>query len=190
VTKKKGAIILIGMMGCGKTSIGKIVAARLRRKFADSDALVVEQAQAEIAEIFDAEGEESFRARESAALRELLCAPDNLVLAVGGGAPMSSANRQMMRNAAAAIVYLRATADDLYRRIAPKHARNAHRRPLLRSGDLRSRIGELLAAREQRYRDAADAVVEVAADDDKNEVAERVIHALPKAKEIKIEMEG
>ena len=165
-------------MGCGKTSVGRMIAARLSRRFADSDEAVEQKAGRGVAAIFQEEGEASFRVRESEALRELLADPDNLVLAAGGGAVLSAGNRRTM-GAAGVVVYLRATADVLFARMTAKPEKRIARRPLLGGGgDLRARIGRLLAARRRRYLDAADIVVDLKADDEKKEVAARVLAAL------------
>ncbi|MFV0284532.1 MAG: shikimate kinase [Castellaniella sp.] len=142
-------IFLIGMMGAGKTTIGRQLAAALGREFADLDHVIEARCGVRIATIFDIEGEAGFRRRETAMLDEYTLRP-GLVLATGGGAVMAADNRRMLGERGC-VVYLRAGIDDLYRRVA----RDRHR-PLLRADDPRQRIVDLLAQREPLYESVAD----------------------------------
>src|SRR5262245_40821231 len=108
------SIFLIGMMGAGKTTIGRALARRLGLEFADTDRELVERTGVSVATIFEIEGEEGFRRRESALLEEL-CARAGLVVATGGGAVLREANRELMR-ANGTVIYLRARLDRLWER--------------------------------------------------------------------------
>src|SRR5688572_26398502 len=143
-----GNIFLVGLMGAGKTSVGKVIARRLGKTFYDSDHEVERATGVKVPVIFDIEGEAGFRARETKALAELVQRAD-IVLATGGGAVLSAANRELLA-AHGIVVYLRATAADLWDRT--RHDKN---RPLLRTGDPLTRLQELYAERDPLYRAAA-----------------------------------
>lgn len=148
-----GNIFLVGLMGAGKTSVGKVIARRLGKTFYDSDHEVERATGVKVPVIFDIEGEAGFRARETKALAELVQRAD-IVLATGGGAVLSAANRELLA-AHGIVVYLRATAADLWDRT--RHDKN---RPLLRIGDPLTRLQELYAERDPLYRAAANIVVD------------------------------
>lgn len=141
-------ICLVGMMGVGKTTIGRQLAAALGREFVDLDHVIEARCGVRIATIFDIEGEAGFRRRETATLDEYTRRSD-LVVATGGGAVLAEENRRMLSERSC-VVYLRAGADELYRRVA--RDRN---RPLLRADDPRQRIVDLLAQREPIYESVA-----------------------------------
>lgn len=148
-----GSIFLVGLMGAGKTSVGRILARRLGKSFYDCDHEIERATGVKIPVIFDIEGEAGFRARESKALAELVHCPD-IVLATGGGAVLLPENRRLLAEHGI-VVYLRATAADLYGRT--RHDRN---RPLLRTPDPMARLMELFEERDPLYREAATIVVE------------------------------
>lgn len=142
------SIILTGPMGSGKTSVGKILAARLRYDFKDLDALIVEQAGKSINQLFADEGESSFRDRESAALSELV-GQQGMVLSAGGGVVIRESNRLLL-HAAGLVVNLTATVESLVKRLA-----RADDRPLLRGErPLEERIKQIMTEREPFYADA------------------------------------
>jgi shikimate kinase len=146
-------IFLVGMMGVGKTTLGRQLAAALGREFVDLDHAIEARCGVRIATIFDIEGEEGFRRRETATLDEYTRRP-GLVLATGGGAVLAEANRRMLSERGC-VVYLRAGADELYRRVS--RDRN---RPLLRTADPRQRIVDLLARREPLYESVAEVTLD------------------------------
>jgi shikimate kinase len=148
-----GNIFLVGMMGAGKTTIGKALAARLKRKFIDTDRILVERTGVPVATIFEIEGEEGFRKRESAVLQELVEEPDCIV-ATGGGAVLREENRRLLRERGT-VIYLRARPEHLWERI-----RHDTGRPLLATADPRKTLETLLLAREPLYRECAHLVVE------------------------------
>ena len=126
-------IYLIGMMGAGKTTVGRLLARRLKLRFFDSDHEVERRCGVKIPIIFEIEGERGFRARESQALAELT-ALEGIVLATGGGAVLSRENRDNLARRGT-VVYLRASPEDLFVRV--RHDRN---RPLLATPDPLARL--------------------------------------------------
>lgn len=143
-----GSIFLVGMMGAGKTSVGRLLAQRLRKRFVDADQELESRTGVRIPVIFEIEGEEGFRAREVGILDELT-REDGIVLATGGGAVLRPENRAALHGRGT-VVYLRAGVDELWHRT--RHDRN---RPLLQTADPRARLADLLAARDPLYREVA-----------------------------------
>jgi shikimate kinase len=152
-TRVPGSIFLVGLMGAGKTSVGKVLARRLGKAFYDCDHEIERATGVKVPVIFDIEGEAGFRARESRVLAELVTRTD-IVLATGGGAVVSAANRKLLGEHGI-VVYLRATPTDLWQRT--RHDRN---RPLLQTADPLARLTELYEERDPLYRAAADIVID------------------------------
>jgi shikimate kinase len=148
-----GSIFLVGMMGAGKTSVGRVLAKRLNKVFYDSDHVIEERTGVKIPVIFEIEGEPGFRRRESAVLNELT-ALDDVVLATGGGAVLAPENRDRLR-ARGTVVYLRASVKDLLNRT--RHDKN---RPLLQTADPRARLSELYDMRDPIYREVAHVTID------------------------------
>jgi shikimate kinase len=148
-----GSIFLVGMMGAGKTSVGRVLAKRLQKTFYDSDHVIEDRTGVKIPVIFEIEGEAGFRVRESAVVDELTALCD-IVLATGGGAVLSEKNRERMRTRGT-VVYLRASVRDLLNRT--RHDKN---RPLLQATDLRVRLTELYEKRDPLYREVAHLTVD------------------------------
>jgi shikimate kinase len=146
-------IYLVGLMGAGKTTVGRQLAKRLHRRFVDSDQEIETRTGARIPLIFDIEGEAGFRRRESQVLAELVKEP-NLVMATGGGAVLAAENRRCLHDNGI-VVYLCAPPDVLYLRT--RHDRN---RPLLQVDDPLSRLKTLFAERDPFYREIAHLVVD------------------------------
>ena len=140
-------------MGAGKTTVGRQLARRLGRRFFDSDHEIVERTGVLIPTIFEIEGEEGFRRRESQTIAEL-SSVDNIVLATGGGAVLNPENRRILHETGWC-VYLNVPPVLLYERT--KHDRN---RPLLQVENPLAKLEELHAARDPLYREAAHFVVE------------------------------
>ena len=166
----RGNIFLVGMMGAGKTTIGKALARHLGRDFVDTDKVLVERTGVPVATIFEIEGEAGFRRREHAALAEV-AAGDNKVVATGGGVVLAAENREAMRNAGT-VVYLRARLESLWER-----TRHDGTRPLLSTPDPRATLAALLAEREPLYREAAHVVVETGSQSPQT-VVSRIMAAL------------
>lgn len=150
---KQANIILVGPMGAGKSTIGRQLAAALRLPFHDSDREIEARTGVDIPTIFEFEGEDGFRTRESAMLEEL-CNLQGIVLATGGGAVMREQNRKLLKDCGQ-VVYLRTTIETQLRRTA--RDRN---RPLLQTDDPRGRLEELMHIRDPLYRQIADLVVD------------------------------
>ena len=149
----KGNIYLVGMMGAGKSSVGRLLAKRARKSFFDSDQVIEERTGVSIATIFHHEGEEGFRARERTVIADL-AALDNIVLATGGGAILSEDNRQSL-GSNGFVVYLKAQVEDLWKRT---HADKS--RPLLDTENPLERLKDLFLVRDPIYTALADLVVE------------------------------
>jgi len=146
-------IFLVGMMGAGKTTLGRALSHRLKREFADTDRVLVERTGVPIATIFEIEGEDGFRRREGAVLAEL-AEREGLVVATGGGAVLLQANRAVMREHGI-VIYLRARLESLWER-----TRHDTTRPLLATPDPRATLAELLEKRDPLYREAAHIIVD------------------------------
>lgn len=140
-------IVMVGMMGAGKTAIGKAVAARLGAPFVDSDAEIETAAQATIAEIFSRDGEAFFRRREAEVLARLLKGPP-VVLSTGGGAYLAAGNRRAIA-ASGVAVWLNAPLRLLWDRVRHKDTR-----PLLRTADPLATLTALFEERTPLYAEA------------------------------------
>lgn len=146
-------VFLIGLMGAGKTTVGRALAKRLGRPFFDSDHELESRLGVRIPVIFEHEGEEGFRQREAQIIDEL-SAQQGIVLATGGGAILREENRRCL-NSRGVVVYLRAHPHDLWLRT--RHDRN---RPLLQTEDPKARLEALYRVRDPIYRECADFVIE------------------------------
>ena len=151
--ERSSSIYLVGMMGAGKSTVGRWLARRLKLQFFDSDHEVERRCGVKIPVVFDIEGEAGFRSREAQVI-EALTALDSIVLATGGGAVLRPQNRERLA-ARGFVAYLHARPEDLYVRV--RHDRN---RPLLAAGDPLARLRELYQERDPLYRGVADLVVE------------------------------
>jgi shikimate kinase len=149
----EGSIFLVGMMGAGKTSVGRLLAQRLGKRFIDADHEIEARCGVTIPVIFEIEGESGFRQRERQVIDELTMLPD-IVLATGGGAVLSEESRQRM-HARGLVIYLKASANEIWQR-----TRRDRSRPLLATRDPQQRIIELLAAREHLYAETAHVTIE------------------------------
>jgi shikimate kinase len=150
-------IILIGFMGCGKSTIGRELKRMLGFHWIDTDTAIETRAQCRITEIFAREGEEGFRDRETAVLRELL--EQNIqstIVSTGGGAVLREENRSILRQLGY-VVWLRANADTIYHR-----TRKNRDRPILQTENPRAVIEGLLQQREPIYRECAHLIIDVA----------------------------
>ena len=149
----RGNIFLIGMMGSGKSTVGRALAQRLDRPFVDTDKVLVERTGVPVATIFEIEGEDGFRRRESGVLAEL-AQGNGHVVATGGGAVLAAENRDLIRSGGT-VVYLRARLEHLWER-----TRHDSSRPLLATADPRATLGALLEARDPIYREVAHIIVD------------------------------
>lgn len=163
-------VVMVGMMGAGKTAVGTAVARLLGVEFRDSDEEIVLAANRSIAEIFERDGEPFFRARETEVIARLLSGTP-CVLSTGGGAFLSEPNRRLIHEVGVS-VWLRADLDLLWHRVRHKSTR-----PLLRTPDPRETLRRLYEARMPLYAEA-DLVVDSDAGLSVEEMAARVIDAL------------
>jgi shikimate kinase len=139
-------LFLVGFMGTGKSTVGRLVAARLSRAFVDTDDRIESEAEATVAEIFAGEGEAAFRAREAGVVARLVEDGGELVVSVGGGAPAHGDNLDRML-AGGVVIALEATPDEIFRRVG-----DVKSRPLLaRAKDPRAEIARLLELRQPHY---------------------------------------
>lgn len=166
----EGAPILVGLMGAGKTSLGKVLARKLGFAFVDSDHEIENQTGVRIADIFEIEGEAAFRAREHKALAQLINQP-NMVLATGGGIVLLPENRVLLK-AHRPVIYLRALPEKLWER-----TRHDRTRPLLQTADPKAKLRQLYAERDPLYREVATHVFETG-EQSLEQLAERVLNAL------------
>ena len=147
-------IVLVGPMGSGKTSVGRRLACVLKRDFFDSDFEIVARTGVAIDHIFDVEGEEGFRNRETSMLADL-CEISNIVIATGGGIVIKPKNRELLKHNGF-VVYLSSSVEQLVNRTARSKSR-----PLLeRSTNREQTIKDILEARESFYQEVADIVID------------------------------
>jgi shikimate kinase len=164
------SVVMVGMMGAGKSAVGLALARRLRVPFADSDTEIERAANLTIAEIFERDGETFFRRKETQVIERLLAGPRG-VLSIGGGAFLVDENRRLIA-ARGVSVWLRATVDVLWPRVRRKSTR-----PLLRTADPRGTLVRLIEERGPVYA-LADLTVDTRADLSAAETAALVHDAL------------
>jgi shikimate kinase len=153
-------LVLIGMMGAGKSSVGRRLALRLGRPFVDTDRLVEERTGKTVGEIFAADGEPAFRALEAQAVSEAIDSDAWAVIAFGGGAVLDPANRDRAREAGL-VVWLQAPVRELARRVSASLRRSSGARPLLASGRPTEAVLQTMARdRDESYRVAAHVVID------------------------------
>ena len=149
-------VVLVGMMGSGKTTVGRRVAAKLGYKFIDTDDLVVARAGKSVRQVFEHDGEATFRAHEAQALAEALATTVDAVVAAAGGSVLSAENRTLLKNSSAVVLWLDADVPSLTERTA----RSPHR-PLL-DGDASARLTQLDTERRSLYTEVADERIDTA----------------------------
>lgn len=164
-------IFLVGPMGVGKTTIGKRLASLLERPFIDIDKEIEARSGADIQWIFDREGEQGFRERESRVFEDIITANDRSVIATGGGIVLRAINRNFLREYGQC-VYLSASKEQLYERTLRDKSR-----PLLQVENRQQVISGLLKERDPLYREVADLVF-TADGGQINKVAKRLLDAL------------
>ena len=151
--EKLNNIVLIGPMGSGKTTVGRRLAEQLKIDFYDADHEIINKTGVSIDHIFDIEGEQGFRKRESDVLEELT-SMHNIVLATGGGAVLSEGNRLLLKKSGS-VIYLLSSVDQILRRTAKSKTR-----PLLEnSSDRRKTISDIIDSRDSLYRDIATVII-------------------------------
>ncbi len=140
-------------MGAGKSTVGKLLAKKLGRRFLDADHIIEERCGVKIPVIFEMEGEDGFRKREAQAIKDA-ASENDLVLATGGGAVLLSENRQALSERGT-VIYLHANPMELFHR-----TRGGEGRPLLKNGDAKKILENLYSIRDPLYREIADHVIE------------------------------
>ena len=151
--EKSNNIVLIGPMGSGKTTVGRRLSEKLQIDFHDADHEIIDKTGVSIDHIFDVEGEEGFRKRETDVLKEL-CIKPNIVLATGGGAVISKENREFIKNSGS-VIYLSSSVDQILRRTAKSKTR-----PLLEnSSNRRKTISDIIDSRDPLYREVATIII-------------------------------
>lgn len=145
-------IILVGLPGSGKSTVGRQLARRLQLPFTDSDQVIEQRLGCPIREYFEREGEERFRDVEESVIDELTQQAG--VLSTGGGAVLRAANREHLHSRGK-VVYLKSTPEELFRRL-----RHDTQRPLLQVADPLQRLRDLYAVRDPLYRETAHFVIE------------------------------
>ncbi|MCS6958526.1 MAG: shikimate kinase [Pseudanabaenaceae cyanobacterium SKYGB_i_bin29] len=161
-------LFLVGMMGSGKSTVGKLLAPQLRYRFVDTDSLIEAYAQKSISAIFQSQGEAYFRELESQVLQEV-CAHSRLVVATGGGIVMSDRNWSYLHHGV--VVWLDVPVEELWQRLS----HSAVPRPLLHTPDPQATLQTIWQQRRHRY---AQADVHVTATGDPKTVAQAVIRAV------------
>ena len=161
-------LVLVGMMGSGKTTVGRAIATRLGRPLLDSDAMIEAREGRTVRDIFRSDGEAAFRLVETAVLAEALAWPEMAVIAAAGGVVLRPENRRLLHDSQARIVWLRADPGLLADRV-----KGGSHRPLI-DEDPEATLRQMYDDRAEMYREVADAIVTV---DNRsvNEVVEAVL---------------
>ena len=146
-------IVLIGFMGCGKTTFGKWIAKHHGMDFIDTDDYIESVQKRSINEIFADKGEEYFRDLETQTIKELAESVNNSVISVGGGLPVRECNRALLKKLGK-VVFLDTSIDELEKRLS-----NDTKRPLLAGGKVRDKIEALMRARKDIYINTADCII-------------------------------
>lgn len=142
-------IILIGFMGCGKSTIGRLLSEKTGYEFMDTDLEIEQREGRTISSIFEKEGEEYFRNLETQVVEELLTKEKGLIVSVGGGLPVRSKNREILLQLGI-VIYLKTKPETIYERVKEDTGR-----PLLQTEDPKKRIKEMMQDREEKYREAS-----------------------------------
>lgn len=151
---RRGNLFLVGMPGCGKSTLGRVLARNLGKTFVDADVELERRLGVSISTIFEIEGEDAFRTREEETLSRLVHRVD-IVLATGGGAVLRPDNRERLK-AGGTVLYLHARPETTWERT--RHSKN---RPLLQTADPLGRARSLYAQRDHLYRETADLVLDI-----------------------------
>jgi shikimate kinase len=151
----KDNIILIGFMGAGKSSVGRMYSEIYQVPLLDTDELIEAEAGMTISKIFETQGEEAFRATETRVLERLLAETDHTVISVGGGLPLREENRRILKELGK-VVFLRVKEKTVLQRL-----KGDTTRPLLQGDHVQQRVHELMTYRNPIYQEAAHIVIDV-----------------------------
>ena len=162
--------VLIGYMGAGKTTVGKQLASKCGKQFADTDAMIVEREKMSINDIFAKYGESHFRAIETNLLKEMMDSMSGYVISCGGGLPLKEENRAYLKRLGK-VIYLKADESDIIKRL-----KNDNTRPLLKGpkDEVRAKVHGMLEIRNPIYKEAADSVI-VTSDKKISEIVAEII---------------
>lgn len=153
--KKSRNVILIGFMGCGKTTTGLKLSWKMKVPVEDTDKMIEKREGRSISDIFAKDGEETFRRMETELLRQISESRYSRILSVGGGTPVREENRELLKKCGT-VVYLRLKPETVYERL-----KGDMTRPLLQCEDPLGRIRELMAGRREAYESCADVIIDV-----------------------------
>jgi shikimate kinase len=142
-------IIIVGITGVGKTTIGKLMAETLNKEFIDLDKSIELRCGVDIPTIFEIEGEDGFRERETAELKEIMATQHNFVLSVGGGCVIKEINRKLISTSGNIVVQFHADIPTLVERLS----KSMSKRPLIKNTDITSKVTALYEARKEFYAD-------------------------------------
>lgn len=172
----KNNIILIGFMGCGKTSVGIRLSYRLRKTMVDTDKMIERLNKLTVSEIFAQMGESAFRDMETQCLERLLKETDGEIISVGGGLPMREENRRLLKQLGT-VIYLRVTPQTVCKRLASDTTR-----PLLQGEHPEEKVRTLLEQRAPIYEDAASWILDVD-DKDFDTILDEIVERMEKDNE-------
>lgn len=148
-------IILIGFMGCGKTTVGIKLSYKIKRTMVDTDKQIEREQGKSISDIFAESGEAAFREMETSYLQKMIHNTEKQIISVGGGLPIQERNHALLHELGK-VVYLRATSDTIYERL-----KNDTTRPLLQGDNPKQKIEELMQKRAAIYEKVADVIIDV-----------------------------
>ena len=148
-------IILIGFMGCGKTTVGIKLSYKIKRTMVDTDKQIEREQGKSISDIFAESGEAAFREMETSYLQKMIYNTEKQIISVGGGLPIQERNHALLHELGK-VVYLRATSDTIYERL-----KNDTTRPLLQGDNPKQKIEELMQKRAAIYEKVADVIIDV-----------------------------
>ena len=164
-------VILIGFMGCGKSTVGFRLSYKLKKCLIDTDKLIEQKEKMSISEMFAREGEGYFRQKETECLKSMFYELGSRVISLGGGTPIREENRELIKKLGT-VIYLQASAETIYQRV--KHDTS---RPLLQCENPKGRIEALLAERNPIYESVADIIIHVDGKEMK-EVVQEIVEAV------------
>lgn len=152
--KKDKNIVLIGYMGCGKSTVGRKTAKAMEYTFLDTDALIEKEEGMSISRLFEEKGEAYFRNKETEIIKRLIAGEKGNIIATGGGLPMAEENRSLLKELGT-VIYLKAENETLIRRLS-----NDKVRPLLKNVNIKEKVETMLTIRGPVYEACADVILQ------------------------------